>query len=142
MKFSWKNIENWRSWKMSFFWVGLFEFFFSKKNKIVSLFSNEKTLAFIRGIISFCTMDGFFRILEKRLSELICTRLYLVMINQQSHIAKSASAHIRADAHACPCCAAYSTHGNYIWHSLHKISRTVHHLLWSQDLYYNSYYSW
>ena len=24
----------------------------------------------------FCTMDGFFRILEKRLSELICTQLY------------------------------------------------------------------
>ena len=31
MKFSWKNIENWRSWKMTFFWVGHFEFFFSKK---------------------------------------------------------------------------------------------------------------
>ena len=31
MKFSRKNIENWRSWKMSFFWVGHFEFFFSKK---------------------------------------------------------------------------------------------------------------
>ena len=33
--------------------------------------------AFIWGIIYFCTMDGFFRILEKRLSELICTRLYV-----------------------------------------------------------------
>ena len=27
IKFSWKNIKNWRSWKMSFFWVGYFEFF-------------------------------------------------------------------------------------------------------------------
>ena len=26
MKFSWKNIENWRSWKMRFFWGGHFEF--------------------------------------------------------------------------------------------------------------------
>ena len=30
MKFSQKNIENWRFWKTSFFWVGHFEFFFSK----------------------------------------------------------------------------------------------------------------
>ena len=29
MKISWKNIENWRSWKMRFFWVGHFEFFFA-----------------------------------------------------------------------------------------------------------------
>ena len=26
MKISWKNIENWRSWKMRFFWGGHFEF--------------------------------------------------------------------------------------------------------------------
>ena len=31
MKFSWKNIENWRNWKTQFFWVGHFEFFLSKK---------------------------------------------------------------------------------------------------------------
>ena len=29
VKISKKNIENWRFWKMSFFWVGHFEFFFS-----------------------------------------------------------------------------------------------------------------
>ena len=29
MKFSQKNIENWRSWKTQFFWVGHFEFYFS-----------------------------------------------------------------------------------------------------------------
>ena len=33
MKFSQKNIENWQSWKMTFFWVGHFEFFFAKKKK-------------------------------------------------------------------------------------------------------------
>ena len=32
MKFSQKNIENWRFWKMTFFWVGHFEFHFFKKN--------------------------------------------------------------------------------------------------------------
>ena len=30
MKFSKKNIEDWLSWKMSFFWVGHFDFFFPK----------------------------------------------------------------------------------------------------------------
>jgi hypothetical protein len=33
MKFSQKNIENWRSWKMTFFLGGHFEFFFSEKIK-------------------------------------------------------------------------------------------------------------
>ena len=32
MKFSQKNFENWRFWKMHFFWVGHFDFFFQKKN--------------------------------------------------------------------------------------------------------------
>ena len=32
---------------------------------------------FIWGIIYFCNMDGLFRILEKRLLELICTQLYM-----------------------------------------------------------------
>ena len=38
-------------------------------------FSMKTTLAFIWGIIFFCTMGGFFRILEKTSSELICTQL-------------------------------------------------------------------
>ena len=43
---------------------------------------NTKPLlkAFIWGIIHFCTMDGFFRILENTSSELICTRLYLLTV--------------------------------------------------------------
>ena len=32
-RFSRKNFENWRFWKMSFFWVSHFEFFFLKKKK-------------------------------------------------------------------------------------------------------------
>ena len=50
-----------------------FFFFFSKKNCFILL---KRPKAFIWGIIFFCTMDGFFRILEKTSSELICTRLY------------------------------------------------------------------
>ena len=45
---------------------------FWKKNII----SMKTSSPFIWGIIYFCTMDGFFRILEKTSSELICTRLY------------------------------------------------------------------
>ena len=41
MKFSRKNIKNWRFWKTQFFWVGHFEFFFSKKNLMVSLVSRK-----------------------------------------------------------------------------------------------------
>ena len=35
----------------------------------------KKSNPFIWGIIFFCTMDSFSRILEKKLSELLCTRL-------------------------------------------------------------------
>ena len=55
---------------MKFFWVSHFEFF--KK----SLISMKTSSPFIWGIIYFCNMDSFFRILEKTSSELICTRLY------------------------------------------------------------------
>ena len=53
MKFSLKNIENWRFWKMTFFWVGHFGFFFSKKNFLFCFFLMKKTLGFIWGIIFF-----------------------------------------------------------------------------------------
>jgi hypothetical protein len=55
------------------FWVGHFDFFFG-------FISMKTSSPFIWGIIYFCTMDGFFRILEKISSELICTRLYLLNI--------------------------------------------------------------
>ena len=38
MKFSQKNFENWRFWKMHFFWVGHFDFFFSKKKIFFGFF--------------------------------------------------------------------------------------------------------
>ena len=36
----------------------------------------QRLKAFLWGTFFFCTMDGFFRILEKTSSQLICTRLY------------------------------------------------------------------
>ena len=38
------------------------------------------SLPFIWGIIYFCTMDGFFRILENTSSELVCPRLHIYNI--------------------------------------------------------------
>ena len=83
MKFSWKNIENWRSWKMRFFWGGHFEF---SKSAILNFFLFhlcEKSSSFIWGNNFFCTMDGFSRILEKKLFQLLCTRLYIVAVQSQ-----------------------------------------------------------
>ena len=45
----------------------------------------EKSSHFIWGIIFFCTMDSFSRILEKKLSELLCTRLYMFNFSINSH---------------------------------------------------------
>ena len=85
-KFSQKIIENWRSWKMTFFrrpfWI-----FFSEKNFFFCFILLKRPKAFIWGIIFFCTMDEFFRILEKTSSELICTRLY-VMTGLSSSLAR------------------------------------------------------
>ena len=78
MKFPWKNIENWRSWKMRFFWGGHFEFSKSAILNFFLLHISEKPSPFIWGIIFFCTMDGFSRILEKKGGGLLCTRLYLI----------------------------------------------------------------
>ena len=76
-------MDGFASWKMRFFWGGHFEFIFSEKNKNSLLHLLKKSSPFIWGIIFLCTMNGFFRILEKRLSELICPRLY---ISQSSRI--------------------------------------------------------
>ena len=85
MKFSWKNIENWRSWKMSFFWGGHFEFFKSAILNFFLLHLCEKSSPFIWGNIFFCTMDGFSRILEKKLCHLLCTRLYWEKVPDQKY---------------------------------------------------------
>ena len=51
--------------------------FFESAILNLCFFPMKMTLAFIWGIIYFCNMDGFFRILKKAVSELICTRLYI-----------------------------------------------------------------
>ena len=43
-KFSRKFFENWRFWKMSFFWVGHFEFFFRKKKKKICFIHRKISL--------------------------------------------------------------------------------------------------
>ena len=77
MKFSQKNWEL-GELENTIFLGGHFEFFFSKKNRIISM---KTSSPFIWGLIYFCTMDGFFRIFEKTSSELICTRLYMGNLN-------------------------------------------------------------
>ena len=59
------------------FWGGHFEFLSRSFWNIFLLQFIEKCSPFLWGIIFFCTMDGFSRILEKKLSELLCTRLYV-----------------------------------------------------------------
>ena len=64
-------------------WYLIWMLFFirwSKKSFIFSenlfcIISKKTSSLFIWGVIFLCTMNGFFRILEKRLSELICTWL-------------------------------------------------------------------
>ena len=51
MKFSWKNIENWHSWKMRFFWGGHFEFLKSAIFNFFLFHFCEKSSPFIWGII-------------------------------------------------------------------------------------------
>ena len=62
---------------MRFFWGGHFEFLSRPFWIFFLLHLIEKCSPFIWGILFFCTMDGFSRILEKKLSELLCTQLYI-----------------------------------------------------------------
>ena len=72
MKISWKNIENWRSWKMRFFLGGHYEF---SKSAILNflirpfwsflLHISEKLSPFIWGIIFFLHYGWFFQNLAK-----------------------------------------------------------------------------
>ena len=50
----------------------------------------EKSSPFIWGIIFFCTMDGFFRILKKTSFQLFCTRLYFYL-NHTLHIVRASN---------------------------------------------------
>ena len=59
-------------WKMSFFSVGHFKFLCRPFWFFFLLHLSGKSSPFIWGIIYFCIMDVFSRILEKKLSELLC----------------------------------------------------------------------
>ena len=65
--------------KWVFFWGGHFEFFKSAILNFFLLHISEKPSPFIWGIIFFCTMDGFSRILEKKGGGLLCTPLYMAI---------------------------------------------------------------
>ena len=78
---------------MRFFWVSHFDFF--------CFISMKTSSPFIWGIIYFCNMDGFFRIMEKTSSELICTRLYLIGFY-------------------------FGSSSNFVWHITYKLPDVVH----------------
>ena len=63
---------------MSFFWGGHFEFSKSAILNFFLLHLCKKSSPFIWGIIFFCTIDGFSRILEKKGGGLLCTPLYIL----------------------------------------------------------------
>ena len=72
MKFWWKKLRIGRAGKFCFvfcYWV--------VQKFLFCFFSMSITKPFIWGSVCFCTMDGFFRIFKKAVSELICTRLYM-----------------------------------------------------------------
>ena len=113
MKISRKNIENWRSWKMRVFWGGHFEFLSRPFWIFFLLHLIEKCSPFIWGIIFFCTMDGFSRILEKKLSELLCTRLYVCEINFSIYIFRADLIYIPLAATSSSRCRCH--HGSREW---------------------------
>ena len=78
MKFSLKNIENWQSPENDFclvFWFLVFGYWVVQKNFFLVFLYEKKPRRFIWGSIYSCSMDGFFRIFQKAVSKLICTRL-------------------------------------------------------------------
>ena len=77
MKKYWELAKPWK-WLLFSFWF--FGFWLLGCSNFFFFFSQWKTpRRFIWGSVYFCTMDGFFKILKKAVSELICTRLYLCL---------------------------------------------------------------
>ena len=82
------NLWNFHEKTLRIGWAGKWDFFesarliifFFSKNLFFLLHLNENTSPFLWGIIYFCTMDSFFRILENTSSELVCPRLYIYNI--------------------------------------------------------------
>ena len=69
-----KNYWEFRGLEYGFFLSWPFWILFVKRD--ICFISMKTSSPFIWDITYFCTMHGFFRILEKTSSELICTRLY------------------------------------------------------------------
>ena len=59
------------------------QFWFFFQDFFLFFISMKRSSPFIWGIIYFCNMDGFFRILEKTSFQLICTRLYVFFWQKQ-----------------------------------------------------------
>ena len=76
MKKYWELTKPWKWLLFSFLVFGFWLLGWSKK-LFFCFFVCKKPRRFIWGSIYSCTMDGFFRILKKAVSELICTRLYI-----------------------------------------------------------------
>ena len=76
-KFHEKILRIGRAGKWGFFEAAILNFLSRPFWIFFLLHLCEKSSPFIWSIIFFCTMDGFSRILEKKLSELLCTRLYI-----------------------------------------------------------------
>ena len=107
-----------------------FWFFFFQKKKCFFCFIWKKTSSsFIWGIIFFCSMDGFFRILEKRQSELICTRLY-VNNNSFTHIVPI---HIGVDiisegVFKKILCSPFQDKTRFLWEHLYKLFCKIYYV--------------
>ena len=76
MKKYWELTKPWKWLLFSFLVFGFWLLGCSKKF-FFGFSVWKKPRRFIWGSIYSCTMDGFFRIFKKAVSELICTRLYL-----------------------------------------------------------------
>ena len=76
MKFSLKNIENWRSWKMRFFWVGHRDFFFQKQNK--KMLDLNENMQPIHMRYHLFLNHGWF--LQNRGKDLILTNMHTTVI--------------------------------------------------------------
>ena len=76
MKKYWELTKPWK-WLLFSFLVFGFWLLGCSKNFFFGFSVWKKPRRFIWGSIYSCTMDGFFRIFKKAVSELICTRLYL-----------------------------------------------------------------
>ena len=78
-------------WKFWIFKLAILNFFFAS--------SHWKMQPISMRYHFFCTMDGFSRILEKKLSELLCTRLYAFIVRECVRAGAAGSRTRRSSGH-------------------------------------------